>query len=652
MLIAAKRHGGTVKQGERIVSLRSRLSLIVGVIVVVLTACVCAIAYLYSFSTEKNVYIDELHNFNKDISEQVNAFYQDNMNEAVFLSKLDIVVNTARGGKPDQASTLVKSVFAEKKLYENVFISTPEQDTRITVAALDAAVGQKWRSPAFEANITNTLDGKVWTSEPTKSPITGLPVVLITAPIMDGGRVIGILGLPLDLGTFAQRIVTGVSIGRTGFPVITNRSGLVVAHPNKDYIFKLDTSTTDWGKKILSSPSGSVLYYNLNGTDKVQTFIKDDEHGLILTASISLGEIQKSATGMAVAMVIFGLIGIVVAIIIIALFMNSRLKPLKAAAEAADRLAGGDLDAAIPEGRRDEIGLLLLSMGGMVGKLREIVSAVKERATNVSLGSQQISSTAQQMSQGSTEQAANAEEVSSSMEEMAATTRQNTDNAAATEQLSRKSAGDAGDGGKAVKDTVKAMKQIASSISIIEEIARQTNLLALNAAIEAARAGEAGKGFAVVASEVRKLAERSQKAAAEISVLSKESVDVAEQAGELLDKIVPDIQKTFGLVQEIAAASREQSNGAEQVTKAITQLDSVIQQNAAASEELAASAEELSAQAVGLQEAMSFFKIAGVERARPEIAEPQRARPPLERKPARTAIAVRSDEEDAAFEEF
>jgi methyl-accepting chemotaxis protein len=638
---------------ERTVSLRTILSLITGLIIVLLVASVCVIAYFSAYSEEKNVYIDELHNFNKDIAAQVDAFYQDSLNEARFLAKLDVIKSAARGGKTDQAAAVVKGIFAEKKIYENAFVSTAEQDTKIIAAALDVSVGQKWRSPAFEANITNALGGKAWAGEPAKSPITGLPVVLITVPIMDGDRVIGILGLPMDLGTFAQRIVTQITIGKTGFPVITNRSGLVVAHPNKDFIFKLDTSTMDWGKKILASPSDTVLYYNLNGVDKVQTFIKDETYGLIVTASLSMSDIVNSALNMAIVMVIVGLSGVILAIVIIALFMNSRLKPLRAAAEAADRLAGGDLDVAMPRARRDEIGLVIMSMGGMVEKLREIVSNVKSGAGNVSQGSQQISSTAQQMSQGSTEQAASAEEVSSSMEEMAATTRQNTDNALATEQLSRKAAGDALEGGKAVEETVKAMKQIASSITIIEEIARQTNLLALNAAIEAARAGEAGKGFAVVASEVRKLAERSQKAAAEISVLSKESVEVAEKAGELLKKAVPDIQRTFGLVQEIASASREQNSGAEQVTKAIVQLDSVIQQNSAAAEELAASAEELSGQAVGLQEAMAFFKLS--ETASLRTSAPAGTTSPsrgLDHRVAKTAIALRGDQKDDSFEEF
>jgi len=194
---------------------------------------------------------------------------------------------------------------------------------------------------------------------------------------------------------------------------------------------------------------------------------------------------------------------------------------------------------------------------------------------------------------------------------MSSNIRQNADNALQTEKIATKSASDAQEGGKAVVQTVAAMKEIAGKISIIEEIARQTNLLALNAAIEAARAGEHGKGFAVVASEVRKLAERSQKAAAEISQLSSASVEVAETAGAMLNRMLPDIQKTAELVQEISAASKEQDAGAEQINKAIQQLDQVIQQNAGASEEMSSTAEELSSQAEQLQSVISFFKIDG-----------------------------------------
>jgi len=260
-----------------------------------------------------------------------------------------------------------------------------------------------------------------------------------------------------------------------------------------------------------------------------------------------------------------------------------------------------------------------------------VVSEVQAAADGVASGSQELAATAQSLSQGATEQAASAEEISSSMEEMSSSIKQNADNASQTEKISNKSAVDAREGGKAVQETVAAMKEIATKISIIEEIARQTNLLALNAAIEAARAGEHGKGFAVVASEVRKLAERSQTAAGEISELSGRSVQVAESAGQMLTAILPDIQRTAELVQEISASSKEQDAGADQINKAIQQLDQVIQQNASAAEELASTTEELSSQAEQLKGTISFFQLEthGMQRALPHHPAQQAARKPV-----------------------
>jgi methyl-accepting chemotaxis protein len=284
---------------------------------------------------------------------------------------------------------------------------------------------------------------------------------------------------------------------------------------------------------------------------------------------------------------------------------------IKQQAEITTKLAEGDLTVTLPV--RSEKDLMGSSLNEMIQRLNEVVESVKAASDNVASGSGELSSSSQQMSQGATEQAASAEEASSSMEQMTSNINQNAENAQQTERIALKSAEDAKEGGKAVAETVEAMKDIAGKISIIEEIARQTNLLALNAAIEAARAGEHGKGFAVVASEVRKLSERSQTAAAEISKLSTTSVSIAEHAGELLGKIVPDIQKTSELVQEISAASNEQRSGAEQINSAIQQLNQIIQQNASASEEMASTSEELSSQAEQLQTSIAFFKIAGSE---------------------------------------
>ena len=231
---------------------------------------------------------------------------------------------------------------------------------------------------------------------------------------------------------------------------------------------------------------------------------------------------------------------------------------------------------------------------------------------NISSASVQISNSAQQLSEGATNQASSVEEISSSMEQMTANIQQNTSNSRQTEKIASKAAIDINESKESVSETESSMKLIASKISIIGEISRQTNLLALNAAVEAARAGEHGRGFAVVAAEVRKLAERSQLAATEIDEVSAKSVHVAQKSGQMLNDVVPNIQKTADLVMEITASSNEQSSGSEQINNAIQNLNLVVQENAATAEEMAAGAEELSAQAENLQEAISFFKIEGM----------------------------------------
>ncbi len=287
--------------------------------------------------------------------------------------------------------------------------------------------------------------------------------------------------------------------------------------------------------------------------------------------------------------------------------LNALIDATRQVTEVALEMAAGNLTVQVkPRSDRDA---LMNALEEMVNRLQSVVAEVRNAAESVASGSQEMSATAEAMSEGASEQAASAEQASSSMQQMAANIRQNADNAMQTEGIALKSAEDAEKGGEAVARTVKAMKEIAQKITIIEEIARQTDLLALNAAIEAARAGEHGKGFAVVASEVRKLSERSQRAAGQIGKLSAESVSISEEAGNMLNQLVPDIRKTADLVQEITAASNEQNAGASQINKAIGQLDQVIQQNASTAEQMASTAETLSSQSEQLRDAISFFRV-------------------------------------------
>lgn len=319
--------------------------------------------------------------------------------------------------------------------------------------------------------------------------------------------------------------------------------------------------------------------------------------------------------------------------------INTMVSNLDATVRVAEQLSEGDLTA--EPGILSDKDTLGLALRRMIENLRSVVGGVSAAADNVNTGSDQLSISAQELSRGNTEQAAAAGETSSSMEQITSSIQQNGDNARQTDQIAKQAAEDAHSSGSAVEQTTQAIRQIAARISVIEEIARKTDLLALNAAVEAARAGEHGKGFAVVASEVRKLAERSQLAAAEIGKLTREGVGVADGAAKLLRKLVPDIRKTAELVQDIAASCGEQTKGAGQVSKAMAELDNVIQKNSASSEELAATAEELAGQARQLRESVAFFKLShavqkrGAKRAQPLQATKPRVAP---KRPAKAPV--------------
>jgi len=458
--------------------------------------------------------------------------------------------------------------------------------------------------------------------DPYIYPVQGKDILItsLVVPVQDSnGKFLGISGIDVGLSNL-QTLIEGIRLSgyKESNIEFISEAGVLVASQDKTQNIGVNIRSLGYDPEVINAlESSKQAYLDIIDDNKeiVLTMVVPFDIGLsdqkwFVIVEIPAKEMYLPMRKSITLIMIIGFITLIIAVVIVFFVSQSITRQLgaepAAISEIATKISVGDLKIEFGDDKKSSRGVYL-ALRNMAVKLREIVESVQAAGDYVSSGSQELSSSAQELSQGSTEQAAAVEEVSSSMEEMSSNIKQNADNSIETEKIATKASQDAAESGKAVTEAVTAMKEIATKISIIEEIARQTNLLALNAAIEAARAGEHGKGFAVVASEVRKLAERSQAAAGEISELSANSVNVAEKAGEMLASLVPDIQKTADLVQEISASSREQDSGAEQINKAILQLDEVIQQNASASEEMASTSEELSSQAEQLQSTISFF---------------------------------------------
>jgi methyl-accepting chemotaxis protein len=507
-------------------------------------------------------------------------------------------------------------------------------------------------------------------------------ITSIVIPIMIDGSFQGVLGIDIAISTF-ESIMKDIQPIPGAFGMLISNTGALLYHPAKENIGKNVGETSPEKNKaaLLAAIAGgkpySLVKNNLATGELSYMSLAPIQIGSsttpwALAVALPMAILFAPLNSLLVLMIVIGIACAVAGFFVLLVVARSISRPIGLIKAVNDRLAQGDfalggIDAGAFESMRsrgDEIGEMTEAIGVVIASITRVASSIQGGSNEVAEGAGQVASTAQALSQGTAEQAAAGEEVSSAMEQMSANVKQNADSALSTERISRKSAVDADEGGKAVMQAVAAMKEIAQKIGIIEEISRQTNLLALNAAIEAARAGEAGKGFAVVAAEVRKLAERSQIAASEITTLSKSSTEVAEMAGARIQAIVPDIRKTADLVQEIAASSREQTSGIEQINTALTQLDKVIQQNAASSEELASMAEELTGQSESMVSTVGFFKVKGGDApraARPQAPKPQAPKPQVprlqapERAVSKTAIVPltrREGSDDGDFESF
>ena len=599
----------------------------------------------------------------KQVRNQMSAWLDSCRREALLLSRTPSIQTACLNGETAAAQALFEEYQSNSTQYEALWLAGPN-GTIFLDSLGGKAVGQEvGQMRAFGRNIQEAGQGRSVFSELSRSPSTGLPVTLLTAPVTSEGRVIGVLGLSINLNNFSENFISKIKIGENGYAYLTDAHGIILAHPKPDYIMELDISKYDFGREILERKSGR-LFYQWEGLDKIAFFETDETMGWTVVSAPVTSDYLKPFKALRNYFLTIGLTVVVLIALVIFGVSGLLARSVSKVVQVLEVMAGGDLSHRLGGNRKDEIGHIYrsldatadrleekvglarqiaegdisrsvvpasnrddlgLALRDMVSSLNAMLNHVRSAAVQVSVGSEQIAASSRSLSQGASEQAASLEQITSVMAELESQTRETAQNAGRAGAEAQEVQSHAEKGAEQMKELVSAINNIEESaggiakiIKTIDDIAFQTNLLALNAAVEAARAGVHGKGFAVVAHEVKTLAGKSAQAAQQTESLIQDAIRKVEagtkavgRTSEAFSEIVTGVIDMSGLVENISSASRSQASGIVEINKGLSQIEQVTHLNSANAEQGAAAAEELSCQSRELMALLERFRLSG-----------------------------------------